>query len=108
MASELDEARLLLDTAERSRRHAENEVGDVREAMNELTRSVWKQQQQQENSLSNISAIRLGKYSLNPLKNYCYKAFRIVICILLMNFVTSCSYDTNRSQRICLNLAIGA
>ena len=40
MASELDEARLLLDTAERSRRHAENEVGDVREAMNELTRSV--------------------------------------------------------------------
>ena len=38
MASELDEARLLLDTAERSRRHAENEVGDIREAMNELTR----------------------------------------------------------------------
>ncbi len=38
LASELDEARLLLDTAERSRRHAENEVGEVREAMNELTR----------------------------------------------------------------------
>jgi len=44
LASELDEARLLLDTAERSRRHAENEVGDVREAMNELTRSVLKKQ----------------------------------------------------------------
>ena len=40
LSGELDEARMLLDTAERSRRHAENEVGDVREAMNELTRSV--------------------------------------------------------------------
>jgi hypothetical protein len=44
LSGELDEARLLLDTAERSRRHAENEVGEIREAMNELTRSEDKKE----------------------------------------------------------------
>jgi len=38
LASELDEARLLLETAERSRRHAESDVAEIRDAINELTR----------------------------------------------------------------------
>ena len=33
LASEVEEARLLLDTADRARKHAEAEVADVREAM---------------------------------------------------------------------------
>merc|ERR1711879_363790 len=33
LSSEVEEARLLLDTAERARKHAEIEVGDVREAI---------------------------------------------------------------------------
>ena len=62
LASELDEARLLLDTAERSRRHAENEVGDVREAMNELTRLVWIEGGR---SMSNFCNLFGEKNSLN-------------------------------------------
>ena len=37
LSSELDEARLLLDTAERARRNLEAEVGEAREAIGDLT-----------------------------------------------------------------------
>ena len=37
LTSELDEARLLLDTAERARRNLDTEVGDTREAIGQLT-----------------------------------------------------------------------
>jgi hypothetical protein len=33
LTSEVEEARLLLDTADRARRHVDSEVADVREAM---------------------------------------------------------------------------
>ena len=37
LSSELDEARLLLDTAERARRSIEAEVGDLRESIGQMT-----------------------------------------------------------------------
>ena len=37
LSAEVEEARMLLDTAERARRHAEMEVADIREAIGELT-----------------------------------------------------------------------
>ena len=37
LSSELDEARLLLDTAERARRNLEAEVGDARAAIGDLS-----------------------------------------------------------------------
>ena len=36
LLSEVEEARLLLDTAERARRHVDTEVADVREAMSNI------------------------------------------------------------------------
>ena len=37
LSAELDESRMLLDTAERARRHAEAEVVDIRESINNLS-----------------------------------------------------------------------
>lgn len=37
MASEVEEARLLLDTAERARKHVDAEVSDVREAISTVS-----------------------------------------------------------------------
>ena len=37
MAGDLEEARMLVDTADRGRRHIEGEVGEAREHMSQLT-----------------------------------------------------------------------